>query len=366
MKTSGFKVKYLSTFIFLSTLLPFYHSTFLPCLYAQEYESATQTQTTDTTAPATVLNQPVYVCNLPNINDYDIFASGGWDGNWYVGYNVCWIVRLYIPEELNRERFSRFFIGAKLGRAKTRKIDKRPSWEREPIPGSVYIAISSTSAWKSNQRYFLVSTLDIALEDDFENALEGTGEARWFWADVAPEQVNFDGPNFIALWSPTEFFVSRDTSPILAGGWGAKGGESNTWLNDEIQGSPPIEPSTTLKTPISVFEPAIALKLIPSGDPQEIIVSIETVNDGRRNTQEKVIRTAVYGNNIERVWMEVEDKEKSVYKKIWRYIYNPPYIFTLKPAYLAEGKVKLRVAAQDVWGNTGFSEPIELNVERVK
>jgi hypothetical protein len=308
-----------------------------------------------------------YVCNISNLNDYDIFANGGWDGNWYVGYNVCWIVRLKIPEGLNGNEYSRFFVGVKLGRAKTRKIENRPPWEKEAIPGSIYVAISSTSAWKASQRYFLTSTYDIPLEADFENALEGTGEARWFWVEVQPEQVSFDGPNFIAVWSPTDYFVSRDTSPILAGGWKPKDSEVNTWLNDEIQGAPPINASNSLKTPISVFEPAVALKLVPSDGKQELLVRIDSVKEGKKNTAEKVIQSSIFGIDIEKAWMETRGEgNEDNYKKIGEYLYNSPYFFTLKPQYLPEGKVLLRVACRDVYGNVGTSEPVELSVQPVK
>ena len=37
---------------------------------------------------------PVFVAQVPNPNDYVLFANGGWDGNWYVGYNNGWIKKL--------------------------------------------------------------------------------------------------------------------------------------------------------------------------------------------------------------------------------------------------------------------------------
>ena len=38
--------------------------------------------------PQTIIESipdPVYICELPNINEYEIFATAGWGGNWYVG-----------------------------------------------------------------------------------------------------------------------------------------------------------------------------------------------------------------------------------------------------------------------------------------
>ena len=62
---------------------------------------------------------PVYLSALSNLNDYSLFANGGWDGNWYAGFNVCWMEQLPKPVQGN---YVRAFIGAKLGRMKTRPI----------------------------------------------------------------------------------------------------------------------------------------------------------------------------------------------------------------------------------------------------
>ncbi len=307
---------------------------------------------------------PVYICELPNINDYNVFANSGWDGNWYIGYNVCWIEKITILEDIKKENFSKAFIGAKIGRAKTRPVSGKPIWEKEPIPGLIYIAVSSTSSWSASSRHFLVSTEDIPLEGDPENALEGVGEARWFWAEVPLKNINFGGPNFIALWSPTTTFISKEVAPILCGGWGArqKQPEPNTFLNDEIQGAPPIDPTNSLKTPISVFEPAIAIKLVPKDTEQNIYVEILEIKDGKKGTADKTIISLVIGNNIERVWLEVATST-STYKKIGRYLWNPPYIFTLNPEILPKGKIFIRVCAEDIFANKGFSLPVEMIVE---
>ncbi len=133
---------------------------------------------------------PVYLTSLSNINNYDIFANGGWDGNWYVGYNVCWIKKISISDLDSEMEYRKAFVGAKLGRAKTRRKAGRPSWEKEPIPGDIYIAISNIPAWKAAQRYFLISTEDIPLESDPVDAINNVGESRWFWREVPLEQIN--------------------------------------------------------------------------------------------------------------------------------------------------------------------------------
>lgn len=341
-------------------LILLFHSFLAPAVAAQEgAETAPQWRVQEIPGDSGLIPPPVYLCALPNINDYPIFGNAGWDGNWYVGYNLCWIEKLPPAPPRN---FRSSFVGVKLGRAKTHPASGKPSWEKEPIPGNIYIAISSTPAWKSVQRFHLVSTEDIPLEGDMENALEGVGEARWFWAEVPMDMINFEGPNFISVWSPASYFISRDSAPILCGGWGAKGVEVNTWLNDEIQGAPPINPDNSLKTPISVFEPAIAIKLIPEETTREIRVFINSVREGKPGAGTKVIDSSVQGYQIDRAWLEVATVT-TTYRKIGRYLYNPPYTFTLNPQSLPRGNIFIRVAAEDEWANKGNSAPFEMIVE---
>lgn len=304
------------------------------------------------------LPAPVYLSELSNLNDYSLFATNGWDGNWYAGFNVCWM------EELPRApqgEYSRAYVGVKLGRMKTRSVAGKPSWEKEPIPGSIYAALSSTSAWKNTQCYFLADSRDIPLEGDTENALEGIGEARWFWTEVPLSEVNFEGPNYVAVYSPTEYFVSTASSPILAGGWGSQ--KVNSWMNNDVRGYPPLKPETALKTAITVFEPAIAMKLVPADAAQKIVVTIDAVADGRARTANKTFAASVHGEEIERAWLEVQGAD-GAWRKHGRFVWDPPYQFTLAVDALPEGKTKVRCAARDVWGNTGVSAPAEVSVSR--
>src|SRR5438552_1865059 len=59
---------------------------------------------------------PVFVAQIPNPNDYVLFANSGWDGNWYVGYNNGWVKKLPAVPNGN---YARAYLGAKLGRMKT-------------------------------------------------------------------------------------------------------------------------------------------------------------------------------------------------------------------------------------------------------
>jgi hypothetical protein len=301
---------------------------------------------------------PLYLSELSNLNDYQIFANGGWDGNWYVGSNVCWIEEL--PQAPQGD-YIRAYVGAKLGRMKTQTVKGRPIWEKEPIPGSVYIAVASTPSWKSNQNLLLTDTRDIPLESDLENALEGVGESRWFWAEVPLTQINFDGPNYVALWSPNDYFTSIASSPVLAGGWG--GQKVNSWLNNDVRGYPPMNAATALKTPLTVFEPAIALKLVRRGSDQIIGVNITEVRDGREKTANKTFIVSITGNEIEKAWLEISQDNRT-WRRTGRCIYSAPYFFTLKPDVLPTGNIAVRCAAQDVQGNIGYSTPASVAIDR--
>ena len=326
------------------------------------YKEEVQPKPGNTAVPGiTERPMPVYLAELSNLNDYSLFANGGWDGNWYAGFNVCWMEEIPAPPPGN---YVRAFVGAKLGRMKTRPVAGKPVWEKEPIPGSIYLSLNSTPSWTQANSYFLVDTRDIPLEGDPENALEGVGESRWFWAEVPVNAVNQLGSSFLALWSPTEYFVSTASSPILAGGWGG-GSSNNSWLNNDVRGYPPLNPAAALKTGISAFEPAIAVKLIPAGADQDIIIKVTQVAEGRAKTANKTLITSVTGEEIEKAWLEVQSSTEP-WKKHGRYVYSTPFSFTLKPELLPEGKIKVRVAASDIWGNKGSSDPIEMQVSRPK
>ncbi len=41
---------------------------------------------------------PLFIADLPNPNNFSLFANGGWDGSWYVGFNTCWMQKLAVPK----------------------------------------------------------------------------------------------------------------------------------------------------------------------------------------------------------------------------------------------------------------------------
>ena len=176
---------------------------------------------------------PLYIEQISNPNDYSLFANAGWDGNWYVGYNNGWIKKLPV---IPQGHYARAFIGAKLGRMKTLPPVSRPPIFN-PVPGEIWMGISSTASWAAYQRFELTSTDDIPFEASSEYALENTGDSEWFWTEVPLEAVHLDRDNFLALWSSTPELISISSAPVLAAAWGGK--EVNTWIAKNIHGEPP-------------------------------------------------------------------------------------------------------------------------------
>ena len=295
---------------------------------------------------------PLFVSEIKDISKFGLFATSGWDGNWYVGYNHGWISKLPpIPE---RDNYKRAYIGAMLGRAKRhyreelkdaeKKNDKkgikelRVAIKREEY-GTIYIGLNSEPSWGKSNTSLLTSIEDIPLEGDSEEALEGVGEARWFWVEVPLKKISPTEPNFIALWSKDEHLNSRENSPILAAGWG--GEEKNSWLDDKIEGVPP-----TQGKPITIFEPALAIKLVPKSEKSVVIKTYK---------KDSIIYASVEGVDITKTWIEVKVKKK--WEREGKYMYNPPYIFNIETI---DKPVSLRIAGVDLWGNVGYSEVLQI------
>ncbi|MFQ3675615.1 MAG: hypothetical protein SNJ64_03635 [Endomicrobiia bacterium] len=311
---------------------------------------------------------PLYITGGVPINDYTLFANSGWDGNWYVGYNMCWIKRF--PVEIlpkNKDLFSKVYIGVKLGRAKIQQKPNSAPWEKNVIDGKIYTAISSTHAWKSNQRYFLCSVKDIPTEGDWENAITTTGEAKWFYTEVSLQDINLNSDLWVCVYSDTNYLTSASSSPILAGGWRERGQKDiNVWLNNQIKGVPPLKPDTALTTAIRAFDPAIVLKFIPKNSPSEVKIRIANIVDGRKDTDEKVFFITAETPNIDRVWLEISQDGTS-WTRISKYVYQQPYAFNLNLQSVPEeisGDFFIRFAANDIFENVGYTERIQLNITR--
>jgi len=341
---------------------------------------------------------PVVVAEVENPDDFRLFATSGWDGNWYVGCNHAWVTML---PKAPVGHYVKAYVGAKLGRAKNsmrreleraknhlerlkrlaeneretlakelrygsfREINERvEKLEREissPNSGKIYIGINSSPQWDKTRSFFLISEEDIPLEGDPEEALEGVGEARWFWVEVPLDLVSFDKENYVAIWSPDENLSSAQVSPILASAWGNE--RVNTWLDEKSEGKPP----SSLGRPVTIFEPALAIKLVPPND-NKVLVKILDIGDGEEIKEKRVLTASVSGTDVVRAWLEVSQSGKSREVRGWvkmgRSIFGAPYSITLDTGKLEEGVYYLRVGAEDFWGNVGYSRSIKVLVRK--
>jgi hypothetical protein len=295
---------------------------------------------------------------VANPNDYSLFANSGWDGNWFVGYGNGWIKKLPAPPPAD---YAHAFLGAKLGRMKTQPPVGRPP-EFNPIPGEIWMAIASTSVWTKAQEMKLTSTEDIPLDGSPEYALENIGESEWFWVEIPLSAVNRSGDNYLALWSPTPELISVTSAPVLAAAWGGK--DINSWVVKDIKGEPPRDPTHALSTGISIFQPAMAIKLIPAGPTHPQHVRVVAWQNGTDDHVKPVITGSVEGESIERVWVEYKPakREKDAWAPVGRSFWKAPYMFSLDQTKLPTGKNLLRLASVNIWEEKSVSEPVEIDV----
>lgn len=293
---------------------------------------------------------PSIVTLAPSLHDYERFADGGPDANWYIGFNNAWIVKL--PPAPAGE-FAHAYIGAKLGRAKTRPIRGKP-WLRETIPGKVYAGISASPAWSSEQSFFLAETRDIPAEADPQASVDGVGAGEWFWAEVPLSQVSLTGPNYLIVWSPTNYFTKASSAPILAAtDLKADGGETRAWLNRSVQGVPPRSRGASLETPLNTLAPAIAIKLVPPG-PDEPAVSVADFAVARAG-KSVVVRFSAAGEDVAEGWVE-ESRDQLEWQRVSRIQRRPPFMFSLPPDKAPAPGSFLRGAARDISGAVGVSD----------
>ena len=293
---------------------------------------------------------PTYLALEPDVRRFGKFANGGPDSNWYVGFNNAWIVKLPTAPA---GQFGRAFIGAKLGRAKTAPDPDAP-WRRDVVDGQVYMAISAAPAFSPEQSYFLAQTEDLPREPDPQSNVAGVGAARWFWAEVPLSQVNFNGPNYLIVWSPSPSLSAAANSPILA----ASDRPSSScdpagcaWNNNSIQGAPPRQADGSLQTPLSNLMPALAVELVPAGGERKVVVS-----DLRIAPQESgaLVRFSVSGADVSRAWIETSPDGLD-WQRVGTFLEAPPYIAALGAGSAPKSGQYLRAAAEDIYGDRGYS-----------
>lgn len=291
---------------------------------------------------------PTYLTLADSLHDYGRFADGGSDSNWYVGFNNAWVVKLPPAPE---GRWSRVFIGAKLGRAKTVARKDKP-WEHRVIPGKVYIGVSQRPAFSSEQSFFLVETSDIPVEPHESLYLPGVGQSEWFWAEVPRSLVSSERPNYLIVWSPNREFRSADTAPILAAADSVRGGEPRAWNNHTISGVPPRQEEGALPVPITL-RPALAIKLVPPAATR-VAVSAFSADSGPDGVR---ARFAAEGRDVELAWVEAS-QDQLEWTRVSAYRRAPPFLFKMSPEAVAGKGSWLRARARDGWGNEGSSAPL--------
>ncbi|MBI4656731.1 MAG: hypothetical protein HY746_08315 [Elusimicrobia bacterium] len=289
---------------------------------------------------------PVYVSIGKNLNEYYLYADGGFDADWYIGYNNCWIVKLPpVPEG----EFTKVYVGAKIGRAKIMSFPK--SWDKNPIPGKIYIAVSQQPYFSAENTYFLVDSVELPLEPLPNDSLKGVDSSQWFWTEVSPSRISTKEPNYVAIWSSSQYFISSSSSPIIAGAH-MDDEEENVWLNKLISGNAPSG-ENVLETPIRGIKPAVAVKLIPYNEYKVLIKGFSAEVD----SENIFVSFSSIGEDIRGAWIELS-YDKFDWQRITRMMFRPPYQFAFTRANMSADMFYLRAAAVDCLENVGYSKEI--------
>lgn len=298
-----------------------------------------------------------FVSLAENINDCGRFADAGPDSGWYVGFNNAWIVKL---PPAPTAKYARAFLGAKIGRAKSAPVPGQRG-KRAPLPGKVYIAISDKPAFKSDQSFFLAETRDLPLEADPAAYTPGTGASEWFWAEVPLRLVSSDSENFLIAWSPTDYFISPSSSPILAAcdpPQGQRPSAPIAWNNHSLHGVAPRAEEGTLETPVHNLLPALAIKLVEAGSAKPQIRSFSS----RPVTGGFLFSFSVFGADIDLVWLETSQDQLD-WQRSTRYIRRPPYLLVLPYDQISTRGTYVRASAAGLTGAMGSGEAIFIRPE---
>lgn len=300
---------------------------------------------------------PTYISLSEDMLEFGKFADGGSDSNWYIGFNNAWIVKLPPIPDGNHQRA---FIGAKIGRAKTKPKKNRP-WERRPIVGKVYMAISQKPAFSAEQSFFLAETSDIPLEGDDKLYYPGTGHSQWFWAEVPLPLVSTTRPNYLIIWSPTRDFKDATLSPILAAAQASPSdGENRAWNNHSLQGVPPRRETDTLQVPTN-FKPALAIKLTPAPGGGVVISDFAL----KPRSEKLTFHFSAEGKNISLAWIEMSQDELE-WRRVSTLHRTPPYFFTLNRSIVPPRGAYFRGKARDILAVEGNSTNIFVPGENVQ
>ncbi len=323
----------------------------LPLLFLLCGSAAAQSLPAEGEQPAAAPKPPVvpaYFSLVKDIGGFYMYANGGFNADWYVGYNNSWIVRL---PPVPSGSYAKAYIGAKLGRA---KIASWPQgWDKTPIPGKIYMGLNQEPKFSSDNMFFVAAAEDIPLEPLPNDSLDGVDSAQWFWAEIPLSRVSPDKPNYLALWASSRYFTSSSSSPIVAA---APSGdrEENVWLNRSIKGNPPSGPDV-LEIPISGIKPALALKLVPANDYKVLIRGFM----GSVGEEDITVSFSAIGEDIRAAWVEMS-YDKFDWQRVGPYMFRAPFFRTLRREDLSRDMFYLRAAAVDGLENTGYSREITI------
>ncbi len=286
-----------------------------------------------------------FIAELPTPGEFTLFANGGWNGNWYVGYNHGWASKL---PDVDVHDFEKVYLGARLGRAKTDKqIKKILKSNEEQInisngPYNILIGISKSKEVRP-EGIVLAATDRIPIEGSPVAALEGVTMSRWFWVEYDKKMLSSDSPVYIHLWSEDEELTSAEAAPILAAGLGSNERE-NSYL---VKG----DENKDVRT-IKFFEPALAVKLVGKNPPVPKI-EIESFEKHPVVPEKYIIKTGVSGNYITEVGIELDSG--TGWEVSGKIVTIPPYDIAFGFKDLSQGSYKLRCWAKNWWEQIGYS-----------
>ncbi len=291
----------------------------------------------------------LFHAELPVPGEYTLFASGGWDGNWYAGYDRSWITQLPPVETAGYERA---FLGARLGRSKTpeqiKEVHREEGGEVSEGPYGVLIGISREMKKRPAPLTLAYNDM-IPREGSPVSAVKGVAESRWFWKEIELEEISSGSPNYIWLWSGDRELKCSRTAPILAAGIGSQDLE-NSYLVEEDE----------MKV-IKYFEPALAIKLIPPDAPSPEIEITDFYTHGIY-PHKKVVETGVRGDYITAVYLEINDG--SGWNPAASPSRVPPYdiVFDPEKEELEPGSYNLRCRVVNWWENSDISGEVSFEV----
>lgn len=341
--------------------------------------------------------ETLFLAKLPNPHEYSLFGTSGWNGNWYIGPDHCWIQKISLPGNLSR--FKKVYAGAKIGRAKPReeilrvlgypglqeeyrkkekekenltgddlkrreeeltkmKKEMDDMIEKTSRPKKIYIAVSATLDFRDRLKVFpLAESAEIPLEGSPEEAVEGIGEARWFWAEIPADLVRDFSSVYLACWSDDPLYNRHDTAPIIASGWGDQTEDSWMTALDKDR------PDSSQSKGISYFEPALAVKLVVSEKDETAspikIKKWDAQPDPERQGKRYIVRfwLEMERDSLARFQMEKEEKQGFV---LWGFpFWNSPAIVTVKD--VEKGRYRVRALGRS-WSEEESVSPV-LDIE---